>query len=53
VHFGTRRNYQLSVVENILGDETDDLADVVGVRCFSSGSSNSCIGTLAAPERDE
>ena len=27
--------------------------DVVGVRCFSSGSSNSCIGTLAAPERDE
>lgn len=27
--------------------------DVVGVRCFSSGSSNSCVGTLAAPERDE
>jgi hypothetical protein len=29
------------------------VADVIGVRCFSSGSSNSCIGTLAAPERDE
>jgi hypothetical protein len=27
--------------------------DVVGVRCFSSGPSNSCVGTLAAPERDE
>ncbi|HEY1533523.1 MAG TPA: hypothetical protein VGF76_05880 [Polyangiaceae bacterium] len=27
--------------------------DVIGVRCFSSGSSNSCVGTLAAPERDE
>lgn len=27
--------------------------DVVGVRCFTHGSSNSCIGTLAAPERDE
>ena len=27
--------------------------DVVGVRCFSSGSGNSCVGTLAAPERDE
>ena len=27
--------------------------DVVGVRCFSHGSSSSCIGTLAAPERDE
>jgi hypothetical protein len=27
--------------------------DVVGVRCFNSGSSHSCIGTLAAPERDE
>jgi hypothetical protein len=27
--------------------------DVVAVRCFSSGTSNSCVGTLAAPERDE
>jgi hypothetical protein len=27
--------------------------DVVGVRCFSNGASNSCVGTLAAPERDE
>jgi hypothetical protein len=27
--------------------------DVVGVRCFSTGSGNACVGTLAAPERDE
>ncbi|HTA93701.1 MAG TPA: hypothetical protein VK745_29185 [Polyangiaceae bacterium] len=27
--------------------------DVVSVRCFSSTASNSCVGTLAAPERDE
>lgn len=27
--------------------------DVVGVRCFSSASGKSCVGTLAAPERDE
>lgn len=27
--------------------------DVVGIRCFSSGRGNSCVGTLAAPERDE
>lgn len=25
--------------------------DVVGVRCFSAGSAQSCVGTLAAPER--
>lgn len=25
--------------------------DVVGVRCFSSGDEQSCVGTLAAPER--
>ncbi|HEY0463466.1 MAG TPA: hypothetical protein VGC79_04620 [Polyangiaceae bacterium] len=27
--------------------------DVVGIRCFRSGRGNSCIGTLAAPEREE
>ena len=27
--------------------------DVVGVRCFSSGAGNACVGTLAAPERSE
>ena len=27
--------------------------DVVGVRCFRSARGNSCVGTLAAPERDE
>ncbi|MEI9940399.1 MAG: hypothetical protein WDO69_24555 [Pseudomonadota bacterium] len=27
--------------------------DVVGVRCFRSAGGNSCVGTLAAPERDE
>jgi len=27
--------------------------DVVGVRCFSAARGNSCVGTLAAPERDE
>ncbi|MEI9950846.1 MAG: hypothetical protein WDO74_18185 [Pseudomonadota bacterium] len=27
--------------------------DVVGVRCFRSAAGNSCVGTLAAPERDE
>jgi hypothetical protein len=27
--------------------------DVVAVRCFSVGAGNSCVGTLAAPERDE
>lgn len=27
--------------------------DVVGVRCFRSKSGDSCVGTLAAPERDE
>jgi hypothetical protein len=27
--------------------------DVVGVRCFRSASADSCVGTLAAPERDE
>jgi len=27
--------------------------DVVGVRCISRGSTSACIGTLAAPERDE
>ena len=27
--------------------------DVVAVRCFSLGAGNSCVGTLAAPERDE
>ena len=27
--------------------------DVVGVRCFSSASESSCVGTLAAPEREE
>jgi len=27
--------------------------DVVAVRCFRSGSRQSCVGTLAAPERDE
>lgn len=26
--------------------------DVVGVRCFRSGSGNACVGTLAAPEQD-
>ena len=28
-------------------------ADVVGVRCFNANSGQSCVGTLAAPERDE
>jgi len=27
--------------------------DVVGIRCFRSASGDSCVGTLAAPERDE
>jgi hypothetical protein len=27
--------------------------DVVGVRCYSTGSGNACVGTLAAPERRE
>lgn len=27
--------------------------DVVGIRCFSSARGNSCVGTLAAPERAE
>jgi hypothetical protein len=27
--------------------------DVVAVRCFGPSSANSCVGTLAAPERDE
>jgi hypothetical protein len=27
--------------------------DVVDVRCFRSASGASCVGTLAAPERDE
>ena len=27
--------------------------DVVGVRCFRLAGGNSCVGTLAAPERDE
>jgi hypothetical protein len=27
--------------------------DVVRVRCFSVGTGNSCVGTLAAPEREE
>jgi hypothetical protein len=27
--------------------------DVVAVRCFDLGDGNSCIGTLAAPEREE
>jgi hypothetical protein len=27
--------------------------DVVGVRCYSAGSGNVCVGTLAAPERSE
>jgi hypothetical protein len=27
--------------------------DVVGVRCFSAGAADSCVGTLAAPEREE
>jgi hypothetical protein len=27
--------------------------DVVAVRCFSVGAGNSCVGTLAAPEREE
>ena len=27
--------------------------DVVGVRCFHSARGNSCVGTLAAPEREE
>ncbi|HET7545067.1 MAG TPA: hypothetical protein VFK05_34615 [Polyangiaceae bacterium] len=27
--------------------------DVVGIRCFRSASGASCVGTLAAPERDE
>ncbi len=27
--------------------------DVVAVRCFSSNASNSCVGTLAAPEQLE
>ena len=27
--------------------------DVVGVRCFRSARGDSCVGTLAAPERDE
>ena len=27
--------------------------DVVRVRCFSVGAGNSCVGTLAAPEREE
>jgi hypothetical protein len=27
--------------------------DVVGIRCFTSARGNSCVGTLAAPERDE
>ena len=27
--------------------------DVVGVRCFSTSTGNSCVGTLAAPARDE
>ncbi len=27
--------------------------DVVSVRCFSSNAGNSCVGTLAAPEREE
>jgi hypothetical protein len=27
--------------------------DVVGVRCYSAGSGNACVGTLAAPERRE
>jgi hypothetical protein len=28
-------------------------SDVVAVRCFGASSANSCVGTLAAPERDE
>ena len=27
--------------------------DVVGIRCFRAARGNSCVGTLAAPERDE
>ncbi len=27
--------------------------DVVSVRCYSAGSGNTCVGTLAAPERSE
>jgi hypothetical protein len=27
--------------------------DVVGIRCFRSASGDSCVGTLAAPEREE
>jgi len=27
--------------------------DVVGVRCFRTAHGNSCVGTLAAPERNE
>jgi len=27
--------------------------DVVGIRCFSSARGSSCVGTLAAPEREE
>jgi hypothetical protein len=27
--------------------------DVIGVHCFSVGAGNSCVGTLAAPEREE
>jgi len=27
--------------------------DVVGVRCFHTAGGNACVGTLAAPERDE
>ena len=27
--------------------------DVVSVRCYSAGSGEACVGTLAAPERDE
>jgi hypothetical protein len=27
--------------------------DVIAVRCFSVGAGNSCVGTLAAPEREE
>ena len=27
--------------------------DVIGVRCFNEGAGAACIGTLAAPEREE
>jgi hypothetical protein len=27
--------------------------DVVRVRCYSAGSGNACVGTLAAPQRSE